>query len=240
MKAKLSIEIWSDIVCPFCYIGKSQFEKALNEFTHQDEIQIQYKSFQLDPQVTTRLDKSVYEDLAAKKGMSVENIKTMTEQIGQLAQNEGLIMNFDKTKVVNTQRAHELLQFANTQGKGSEVKTSLFEAYFRDGLNVDDLDVLVQIALKNNLPEEPTRKALENASFRNEVHSNMAQAQQLGISGVPFLVLLGKYGISGAQGKETFKVALEQVYQEWKTEQISITDIPTSSENSCEIDNPNC
>ncbi|HEY8366728.1 MAG TPA: DsbA family oxidoreductase [Bacteroidia bacterium] len=237
---KMTIEIWSDIVCPFCYIGKVQFEKALKEFIHQANIEVIYKSFQLAPETITNLETTVYEDLAKKKGASVEQIKTMTQNVVQMAQQEGLTFNFDTAKVVNTQKAHEILHLAKKYGKVAELKNYLFDAYFTQSLNIDDIHVLSALATKVGISSEISMEALTTGIYKNEVLADMQEAQKLGITGVPFFVYMQKYALSGAQGYPNFKAALEQIYAEWASENNTITSINVNEGSTCSIDNPNC
>lgn len=237
---KLTIEIWSDIVCPFCYIGKVQFEKALNEFEFKSNIEVVYKSFQLSPDSQTNLETTVFEDLANKKGLSINQVKAMTQQIVQMGQAEGLTFNFDTAKVVNTQKAHEVLHVAKKYGKYAELKNVLFDAYFTQSLNIDDVHVLAALSSKVGIPSEEAMQALNSSTYTNHVLYDMKEAQNIGVTGVPFFVYMQKYALSGAQGYSNFKSALEQIYAEWANDISKSTNINSSEANSCSIDSPNC
>lgn len=216
----MKVEIWSDVMCPFCYIGKRRFEKALANFEHKDDIEVVWKSFQLDPNTVTNPDVSVTEELARKKGWSIEYAREMSAYVTNMAEGEGLHYDFDKAVVANSFNAHRLLQFAKTQGKGDALKEALLYAYFTDGKNTDDDATLLELALKAGLDKEESEKViLDKNAFSDAVHRNIKEAQQLRISGVPFFVLDRKYGISGAQELSVFEGNIAKAHQEWKASQ---------------------
>lgn len=216
----MKVEIWSDVMCPFCYIGKRRFEKALANFEYKDDIEVVWKSFQLDPNTETNPDLSVTEELANKKGWSLEYTRQMTEHVTQMAEAEGLHYDFNKAIVANSFNAHRLLQFAKTQGKGDELKEALLFAYFTDGKNTDDADTLLELALKAGLNRQDAKEVIDDSDlYADAVHRNIKEAQQLRVSGVPFFVLDRKYGISGAQDLKVFEENLSKSHSEWKAEQ---------------------
>ena len=211
----MKIEIWSDIVCPFCYIGKRRLEEALADFEHRDQVEVVWKSFQLDPNQVTNPNISVVEDLARKKGWTLEYASDASESVADMAAEEGLFYDFEKAIPANTFNAHRLLQFAKTKGLGSVLKEALLRAYFMDGKNVDDTETLLTLADENGLSTDKTREVLSNpTTYRNEVLEDINEAKDLGISGVPFFVIDRKYGISGAQPLSVFANTLQKAWVE--------------------------
>lgn len=216
----MKVEIWSDVMCPFCYIGKRRFEKALANFEHKDDIEVVWKSFQLDPTTVTNPELSVIEELARKKGWTLSQAREISAQVTRMAEGEGLHYDFDKAIVANSFNAHRLLQFAKTKGKGDELKEELLYAYFTDGKNTDDDATLLQLAVKAGLEKSEAEKVLaDKNSFADTVNQNVMEAQQLRISGVPFFVLDRKYGISGAQDLKVFEENIAKAHIEWKATQ---------------------
>lgn len=213
---KLIIEIWSDVVCPFCYLGKRKFEEALKQFPDNKYIQVEWKSFQLNPGVKTDTTMSIYTYLSQTKGMSEEVAKQMTEQIAQKGKEVQINYDFDKTKVINTYNAHSLLHFAKEHGVQNEAKERLLKAYFSEGKNVDDLETLLQIGSELGLDREKLSNALTNKEFDKEVNADMELSQRFGISGVPFFVFDRKYAVSGAQETAVFLETLKKSYAEWR------------------------
>lgn len=216
----MTVEIWSDVVCPFCFIGKKRFEQALSQFENKEEVKVVWKSFQLNPQAITNPNASVLEDLAKSKGWTMDYTLKTTEYVVQMAKGEGLNFDFQKAVVANSFNAHRLLQFAKTLGAGTEVKESLLKAYFEEGKNIDDAGTLKQIGLEHGLPETQLNDLFENAElFSEAVNNDINEARQLGISGVPFFVINRKYGISGAQKTSLMLETLQNAYQEISVQQ---------------------
>jgi predicted DsbA family dithiol-disulfide isomerase len=211
----MKVEIWSDIVCPFCYIGKRRLEAALANFEHADQVEVVWKSFQLNPNQVTNPNITVIEDLAQKKGWTLEYASDASEAVADMAAEEGLVYDFEKAIPANTFKAHRLLQFAKTKGLGSEMKEALLHAYFLDGKNVDDTETLAALAASAGLPDEETKAVLKDEqAYRDAVMNDIAEARQLGVSGVPFFVINRKYGISGAQPLSVFSDTLAKVWAE--------------------------
>ena len=211
----MKVEIWSDIMCPFCYIGKRHFEAALKEFPHSDKLQIEWKSFQLDPtipKIEERVD--VYQYLADKKGMSLEQSKSLHQNVIQMAKNAGLEYNFDIAVVGNSKDAHRLVQFAKTKGLGDQAEEALFKAYFTDGKNMADMNDLIEIGTSIGLNAVELTSILESDAFAYEMMQDVQEAQNIGVQGVPFFVFDRKYAVSGAQPVEAFLQTLEKVYSE--------------------------
>lgn len=211
----MKIDIWSDYACPFCSIGKRKLEQALEKFPHRDQVEIEFKSFELDPSAPRDTDQSNHERLAAKYGVSVEQAKQMNEGMRQQAAEVGLTFNFDDVIPTNTFDAHRLTQFAKTKGQALELTEKLFRAYFTDAKHLGDHETLADIAEEAGIDRTQALSMLKDeAAYADEVRTDEALAQQMGIQGVPFFVINQKYAISGAQPSETFLQALERVWQE--------------------------
>ncbi|WP_203362085.1 DsbA family oxidoreductase [Bacillus sp. REN10] len=210
----MKVEIWSDFVCPFCYIGKRRLEAALKQFPHREEVEIMYKSYELDPNAKPESDEHIYEALAAKYGTSVEQVQQMTENVRHQAAEAGLSFNFDNMKSANTFQAHRLAKYAREQGKEKEMVERLLKAYFTDSMNVNDQAVLVELAKEIGLHQESVQDLFASNRFSEEVRADENLARKLGVQGVPFFVINDKYAISGAQPTEAFLNALQKVWEE--------------------------
>jgi len=212
----MKIEIWSDVMCPFCYIGKRKFEAALDQLKDKKDIEIEWKSFQLSPDMTTNPDKNIHQYLAEHKGISLEEAKKMNNYVTEMAKNVGLDYHFEKAIVANSMMAHRFLHFSKTKYKQNEAEELLFKSYFTDGKNTDDLDTLIDLGKQLELDVLELTKVLKSNEFENDVKADIQEAQELGINGVPFFVFDRKYAISGAQETELFINTLQTAYQEWE------------------------
>jgi predicted DsbA family dithiol-disulfide isomerase len=210
----MKVEIWSDIVCPFCYIGKRKFENALANFDEKEKVEIVWRSFQLDPDLEPVAGQSVHQYLAKRKGVSEKEGKEMNAYMSNIAKEVGLEYNFDSAIINNTLDAHRLLHLAKERGVQNEVKEQLFKAYYTDGKDVGDKDVLIRVGESVGIPEAEISAMLESDKYINEVRQDQYQAQQLGANGVPFFVFNNKYGVSGAQPTEVFAQVLDKVWEE--------------------------
>tara|TARA_B100001063_G_C16778404_1_gene568063 strand:+ start:163 stop:819 length:657 start_codon:yes stop_codon:yes gene_type:complete len=215
---KMKVEIWSDVMCPFCYIGKKRFDTALEKFPHKDEVDVEWKSYQLNPHLTTQADKNINEYLAEHKGISIEEARSLNEHVTAMAAEVGLTYKMDEAVVANSFMAHRMTHFAKTKGKQSELEELLFKSYFTEGKNIDDLDTLLQIGEEIGLDKNELKSVLESNQFAEDVQKDVYEAHQVGLKGVPFFVYNNQYGISGAQPKELFEQTLQQAYDEWKKE----------------------
>ncbi len=209
----MKIEIWSDVMCPFCYIGKRKFELALKEFPHRDEVEIIWKSFQLDPSIQTDTNKSAYQFLAERKGISNEQAIQMHSNVTNIAKEVGIEFNFEKAVVANSFDAHRFSHLAKQKGLQNEAEESLFKAYFTEGKNTADYNTLVQIGNEIGMDGEEVKQVLLNNEFADEVKHDINEAEQFGISGVPFFVFNRKYAISGAQSSDVFLQTLNKVWE---------------------------
>jgi predicted DsbA family dithiol-disulfide isomerase len=212
----MKVEIWSDVMCPFCYIGKRRFEAALQQFEHKDAIEIEWKSFQLNSDMVTDPDTNIDEYLADKKGWSLDYAQQMNAHVTKMAAEAGLTYNFDKAVVANSFNAHRFSHLAKTHGLGIEAEEQLFKAYFTDGKNIDDQQTLIELGREIGLDAAEVKQTLESTAYSADVKHDIAEAQQLGIQGVPFFVLNNKYGISGAQPVQVFDETLQKAFAEWQ------------------------
>jgi predicted DsbA family dithiol-disulfide isomerase len=235
----MQIEIWSDVVCPFCYIGKRKLEKAIEKFPFKDKIEIEWKSFQLNPDQKTKPSISTIEHLAESKGWSMEQTREITANVVNMAADQGLEFDFEKAVVANTRNAHRLIHLAKEAGKGDSMKEHLLKAYFFEGKNVDDFPTLISLGKEVGLEEEIIKSMLESDQFDNAVDQDIYESRQLGVKGVPFFVLDRKFGISGAQPDEVFDQTLEKAWAEFAKNN-PILDMSGNGEGeSCEVDG-NC
>lgn len=206
----MKVEIWSDVMCPYCYIGKRKFEAALKDLAQKDSIEVEWKSFQLNPSMEYQRGVNSYDYLARIKGQSREWSKMVHDNLARMAQNFGLNYRFDKTKIANSFDAHRVIQLSKKYGRGNEMEELLFKAYFTDGELISDHATLTRLAKEAGLPEDKVALTLETNQYADEVHQDMAEARRLGTSGVPFFVFDRKYAIVGAQDSTVFKDALEK------------------------------
>ncbi|MDB5122662.1 MAG: disulfide bond formation protein DsbA [Mucilaginibacter sp.] len=214
----MKVEIWSDVMCPFCYIGKRRFEDALGQFAQKDKIEIEWKSFQLNPGLVTDPEIKIDEYLADKKGWGLEQAKQMNTHVTQMAAEAGLTYNFDKAVVANSFNAHRVSHLAKKHGLGVAMEEQLFKAYFTDGKNIDDKETLVGLGSEIGLDTAEIKQTLETSAYADDVRRDIAEAQYLGIQGVPFFVMNGKYAVSGAQAVPVFEQTLEKAFDEWQKE----------------------
>jgi predicted DsbA family dithiol-disulfide isomerase len=214
---KMKVEVWSDIMCPFCYIGKRHFEAALEKFEHAQDIELVWHSYQLDPTLPKLASKlNAYQYLAQHKGISYEESVAMHKNVIDMAKEAGLNYNYDKVVVANSFDAHRLIQLAKKHGKGNEVEERLFKAYFIEGKNMSDISTLILLGKEIGLDETIVKAALNSSEFANEVNNDINEASQLGVQGVPFFIFNRKYAISGAEPVTTFLETITKSYNEWK------------------------
>jgi predicted DsbA family dithiol-disulfide isomerase len=216
MKYNMKVEIWSDIMCPFCYIGKRKFENALQQFAQQDQVEVVWHSYLLDPEMQQVPGKSIHEVLGEKKGWSAQQARQMNDQVTAMAREVGLVYNLDQAVPANTFSAHRLIHLAKNHGLQDQAEESLFRAYFTEGKNIQDTDTLVQLGQEIGLAEAEIRQVLAGDAFADEVQRDLYEARQIGVRGVPFFVLNQKYAVSGAQPSAVFLQALNQVWEEEK------------------------
>ena len=210
----MQVEIWSDVVCPWCYIGKRRFEAALANFKQRDQVEVVWKSFELDPHAPSTSEDTLNQMLARKYGMSEEKAAAANQRVSTLAAQEGLDYHLDQAHPGNTFDAHRLIHFAASRGLQGEMKERLMHAYFSEGQPIGDRETLVKLGAEVGLDAAEARAVLAGSAYSDEVNADKREASLLGISGVPFFVIDEKYGISGAQPTELFQQALEQAWSE--------------------------
>ena len=214
MSAPITVDIWSDIACPWCYIGKRKFEAGLAEFAGRDDVEVTYHSFELAPDTPVDFDGSEVDFLVRHKGMPAQQVEGMLEQVTGIAAEVGLDYDFDSLQHTKTLKAHEGLHFAKERGRQLDLVERLFKAYFEEGRHVGRPDELADLAADIGLDRDEVIAALDSGAYAPAVAADIDQARAYGISGVPFFVINGKYGVSGAQAPEIFTQALDKVRAE--------------------------
>jgi predicted DsbA family dithiol-disulfide isomerase len=232
----MKVEIWSDVVCPFCYIGKRKFENALAQFGHRGEVQVEWKSFQLTPDFVPTPGESIHASLAKKKGVPEAEGRRMNDYMTQAAKEVNLDYQFDKAIPANTFLAHQLIHFGAHNGQQGAMKERLFAAYYLEGQNLNDVDTLVKLAAEIGLDADAARQALAAGTYANEVRRDEYEAQQIGVRGVPFFVFEDKYAVSGAQPSEVFAEVLDKVWEEAnpKRQLVLLNDGPACGPDGCD------
>jgi predicted DsbA family dithiol-disulfide isomerase len=210
----MKVEIWSDFMCPFCYIGKRRFEAGLEGFEHKDKVEVIYRSFQLDPSMEINPPYDVHEMLAKKYGMSREQAKAMNDNVVTQAGEVGLQYHFDTMILTNTFDAHRLAYFAAQYGKGKEVTELLLKAYFTDSKHIGETKTLLEIAKAVSLDTEAATAIFEGNTYAAEVRTEVQEGLNLGLTGVPFFVINRKHVIAGAQPSEVFLEALQKAWED--------------------------
>lgn len=212
----MTIDIWSDVRCPFCYIGKKKFETALEQFPHKDAVEVNWHSFQLDPNLETQPNMSTLDYFVQVKNVSKEQAEEMFSNVEKMAEETGIKMDPYSSVVANSFKAHLLIQLAKEEGKANVLKEELFKAHFSEAKNIDDQETLLQIAASAGLDREKAKEVLTSEEYAYAVKQDEMQAQQIGVRGVPFFVFENKYAVSGAQPSETFLEVFEKVWAEKK------------------------
>jgi predicted DsbA family dithiol-disulfide isomerase len=205
----IKVDIWSDVQCPWCYIGKRKFEAAVADF--DGDVEVEYHSFELSPDTPVDYDGTPAQYLAERKGISEDQVEQMLDRVTGIAKSVGLDYDYGHMHQTNTVKAHELIHYAKAQGRQLEMKEALLKAYFLDGGHVGRIDDLVELATREGFDPIDVRDALETNRHLTDVKQDVAQAQAYGINGVPFFVFEGQYGVSGAQESATFANVLQQV-----------------------------
>jgi predicted DsbA family dithiol-disulfide isomerase len=218
----MKIDIWSDVVCPWCYIGKRRFEAALADFEHAGDVEVRWRSFELDPNApdSREVTRSQAELLAEKMGRPLEQVRAMQAQVTSVAASVGLDYRLDQTRPGNSLDAHRLLHLALEHGLQDELKERFDAATFTEGLSVSDPDELSRLAVEVGLDEGRVRQVLDSDEFADAVRADESQARAYGISGVPFFVIDGRYGVSGAQESDAILGVLRQAWQERRPIQV--------------------
>lgn len=231
----MKIEVWSDFVCPFCYIGKRRLEQALEEFGHQDKIDVSFKSFELQPHLPSDQNVSIHEMLAKKMNTTPEQAKAMNQQVIASAATVGLDYQFDEMKQTNTLDAHRLVKYADSVGKGGELTERLLSAHFLESKFLGEDETLLDLATEVGLNREEASKVLSSSDYLDDVRLDQQEGQQLGVQGVLFFVFNRKYAISGAQPHEAFVQTLQKVWEE-ENQSSPLQHIQTDSDATCTDD----
>jgi predicted DsbA family dithiol-disulfide isomerase len=226
----VKVEIWSDVVCPWCYIGKRRFEAAVADFPHP--VEVEWKSFQLDPQATSQAAGGNTKRLADKYGRSLAEAQQMVDQVTATAAAEGLSYRLDLAQSGNTFDAHRLLHLAKELGLQDALKERLDRAYFTEGVAIAEHSELQRLAVEVGLPLEDLVAVLAGDRFSENVDEDVAQARAFGITGVPFFVIDRKYGVSGAQPADLLRQALEQA---WHETAVDVSPAPGCEDDACAV-----
>ena len=208
----MQVEVFSDVVCPWCYIGKRRLEEALTTFAHADDVTVTYRSFQLDPSTPLDVTGSITERLAEKYGVDLGQARAMNDRVSGIADTVGLDFHLDQAQAANTLAAHRLLHFAAVHGRQAELKERLMRAYFTEGANLNERDELIRLAGEVGLDTAGAAEVLDSDQFAAEVDADIALARGFGVSGVPFFVFDRTYGVSGAQESAVLSQTLERAW----------------------------
>jgi predicted DsbA family dithiol-disulfide isomerase len=208
----MQVEIWSDVVCPWCYLGKRRFEQALGDFDHAGDVDVVYRSFELDPSASHGESTPTVDMLASKYGMTPQQAEQAQRQMEQRAAQDGLAFNMTGLRSGNTRDAHRLLQLARAQGRQAELVERLHRAYFTEQDSVFDHEALARLAVEAGLQPDAVAAVLDSDQYTDEVVADEQMAHALGATGVPFFVIDRRYGISGAQPAEVIGQALAQAW----------------------------
>lgn len=210
----MKIEIWSDYACPYCYIGKRKLEKALESFSETVNIDVIFKSFELDPNAEKKTTSTTQERVMKKYGMSTLQTKEMIDSVTEQAKDVGLEFHYDTVRYTNTFDAHRITKYGESKGKGREITEKLFHAYFNENKQMSDFKVLTDIADEIGLDILEVQEMLSNNQFATNVRMDEAEAQRMGIHAVPYIVINEKYAVSGAQSPEVFIEIIKKVLNE--------------------------
>ncbi|SDJ91717.1 Predicted dithiol-disulfide isomerase, DsbA family [Catalinimonas alkaloidigena] len=231
----MEVEIWSDVMCPFCYIGKRKFEAALAQFPHAEKVEVTWKSFQLNPDMPTDPGKNIHQYLAEVKGWSLEQAREMNDRVTDMARQVGLTYHFDRAVVANSFDAHRLLQLAKRHGLGDALEERLFRAYFTEGKNTADPTTLLELGQEIGLDADEIRTMLAGDQYADAVERDIYESRQIGVRGVPFFVFDRKYAVSGAQESAWFLQVLEKSFAEWQDALPQVT-LDNPDGDSCTVD----
>ncbi|WP_426989549.1 DsbA family oxidoreductase [Pseudarthrobacter sp. Y6] len=210
----MNIEIWSDVACPWCYIGKRRFEAALAEFPHRDAVDVTWRSYQLDPTLPEHYDGTELEYLSTRKGMAPQQVSQMFDHVAEQAKGEGLDYRFDQVVVANSFTAHRLIHLAAQHGQQDAAKERLLSDHFEHGKDIGSQEYLTELGLDLGINADEVAELFSTDKYADDVRFDFEEARALGITGVPFFVIDRKFGLSGAQPAETFTAALNQAWQE--------------------------
>lgn len=212
----MKVEVWSDVMCPFCYIGKRKFEQALAQFPSKDKVQLVWKSYQLDPGISAADDKNYSRHLQQKKGWNDKQTKEILDNVTQMAAGVGLEYHFEKAVVANSFKAHRFAHYAGKFGLQDSAEEALFMAHFVAGKDISDNETLAAMGQTIGLDRQELLRFLSTDEMSKEVNQDIQEAEQIGVTGVPFFVFDRKYAISGAQDEKVFLNTIEKSFKEWE------------------------
>jgi predicted DsbA family dithiol-disulfide isomerase len=215
----LAVDVWADIACPWCFIGKRRFETAVDQLGL--DVAVTYHSFELSPDTPVDFEGSEVDFLARHKGMPTPQVEQLLRQVSELAAGEGLRYDFDAVRHTKTLLAHQALHHARTRGKQLELVERLFRAYFEQGRHIGHIEELVGLAAEVGLDPDEMRTVLTDGTYAEDVRRDIEAARQIGIRGVPFYVVDGRYGVSGAQSPAVFATALRRAAQDRQEDDIA-------------------
>jgi predicted DsbA family dithiol-disulfide isomerase len=227
----MKVEIWSDIACPWCYIGRVRFEKALAQFPHRDQVEVIWRSYELDPYAPREATHTVNEGLAKKYGVSVEEAETMVARTARVGAQEGLELRFDRVQPVRTFDAHRLLHLAAKHGVQGKLSERLHKAHFTDGENVADHETLVRLGAEVGLDADEVRQMLASDAHAGDVRADIQRGMAFGCQGVPYFVIDERYAVSGAQMPDVFLGALHRA---WADSHPAVQVIGGESDAACD------
>jgi predicted DsbA family dithiol-disulfide isomerase len=233
----MKIELWSDFACPFCYIGKTRFENALNKFKHKDQVEIEYKAYQLNPNAPKTMDTDAATAFAKGHRMTVEKAKERFKMFVEAAKGVGLTYDYDAIQMTNSFDAHRIAKWARQFDKEPEVTARFMKAYFTEGKNIAAKADLLEMVKELGLDVAKAEAVLDSDDYADVVQQEIAESREIGVRGVPFFVLNRKYGVSGAQAEEYFTEVLETLWkEEHPLEEIKgASDGPTCDDETCSI-----
>ena len=232
----MKVEIWSDVVCPWCYVGKRHLQEALRSFDHADEVEIEWKAYELDPTAPAVRPGSYVERLAGKYGIPVGEARARMTRIISVGADAGIDFRFDQARPGNTFDAHRLLHLAKDAGLQDELKERFFAATFTEGHPIGDRDTLIKLAVDVGIDEQDARRVLETEEFTEEVRTDEVEGVQLGVQGVPFFVFDRRYGVSGAQPAEVLLEVLERTWRDGAPIEVVSGDGDSDSADRCDGD----
>lgn len=232
----MKVDIFSDIRCPFCYVGKKKFEKGLEQFANAKDIEVVWHSFQLDPHLKTQPDRDPYDFFSEAKVIPLQQAKMMHQHAFNAGKEAGIDFNFDNQKVANSYKGHLLIQLAKQKGLANEMEEELFKAQFITSKNIDDNNDLIEIGKNVGLTEDEVKNALNSDELKNKITEDEYLSRQIGVRAVPFFVFNDKYAVSGAQNPEVFLEVLEKSYEEFSAGDKGLQLIEG---DSCDVDG-NC
>lgn len=215
----MKIEVWSDVMCPFCYIGKRKFERALAKFSDKEKVKLVWKSYQLDPSINEASEKNYIKNLQQKKGWTEKQTQDILNQVTQMAAGVGLDYHLEKAIVANSFKAHRFAHYAGKFGLQDTAEEALFIAHFIEGKDISDDEALAAMGQSIGLDKQDVLRFLATEEMTEAVKKDIAEAEQIGVTGVPFFVFDRKYAVSGAQDESVFLNTLKKSYNEWKQKQ---------------------